>query len=156
MRTSPRQSPGHPGYPPEASFPHPSGPHGGQRHAGPAPTGAPPGQPPPGYGAPEVDEHAYARALYGDGGVHAGPGTGLGYADGGWAGTPYGGSHHGDPDTTARDLAGRAYRRALYGDPGRSAPPLEDPALGHPDPWYAAAGYGDDLPTMPAAGPDST
>jgi hypothetical protein len=159
MRTSPRQSPGHPGsgYPPEASFPDLSG-EAEPPHADPAPTGTPPGQPSAGYGAPEVDEHAYARALYGDGAVHAGPGTGLGYADAGWAGTPYG-SHHGDPDTTDPDLAAGAYRRALYGDPRRSAPPLEDPALGHPGGWYAPAGYGYGPPTMPAAGhagPDGT
>src|SRR5437773_138072 len=160
MRSSPRQSPRYPGSgePPE-SFPADlSGPDGGQPYAGPFPTGTPPDQQYAGYGRPEVDEEAYARALYGDGGVHAGPGTGLGYTDAGWAGTPYGGSHHRDPDTTDPDLAGSAYGRALYGDPGRSAPPLEDPALGHPDTAYAPAGYGYDPSTMAAAhaDPDST
>jgi hypothetical protein len=110
---------------------------------------------------PEVDDSAYARALYGDGGVHAGPGTGLGYTDAGWAGTPHGGTYYNDPDTTDPDLAGSAYSRAMYGDPGQAAPPREDPALGHPDMGYAPAGYGYgyDPSTMPAPGyadPDST
>ncbi|HEY2957229.1 MAG TPA: hypothetical protein VGM21_03320 [Actinomycetota bacterium] len=167
MRTSPRQSPGYPrsGYPPEASPADLPGPEGGRPYADPSPTGRPPGQQPAGYestagyAAPALDEQAYARALYGDGGVHAGPGTGLGYADAGWAANPYGGSYHGDPDTTDPDLASRAYGRALYGDPGRSAPPLEDPGLGHPGTWYGPAGHGYPPSAVPAAGhadPDGT
>jgi hypothetical protein len=163
MRTSPRQSPRYPGagLPPGASAPDVPGPEGEQLYAGPFPTGPPLDQQYAGYGTPEVDEEAYARALYGDGAdVHAGPGTGLGYTDANWAGAPYGGSYYSDPDTTDPDLAGSAYGRAMYGDPGRSAPPLEDPALGHPGMGYEAGyGYGDDPSAMPAPGyadPDAT
>jgi len=136
----------------------------GQRpYAEPVPNGTPLDQQYAGYGMPEVDDSAYARALYGDGGVHAGPGTGLGYTDASWAGAPYGGSYYGDPDTTDPDLASSAYGRAMYGDPGQAPPPLEDPALGHAGMGYGYAnagyGYGYDPATMPAPGyddPDAT
>src|SRR6266540_3955521 len=162
MRTSPRQYPGA-GLPPDASMPDVPGYEGQQLYAEPAPNGTPLDQQYAGYGTPEADDSAYARALYGDAGVHAGPGTGLGYTDANWAGAPYGGSYYSDPDTTDPDLAGSAYGRATYGDPGQAAPPLEDPALGHAGMGYGYAsagyGYGYDPSTMPAPGygdPDST
>jgi hypothetical protein len=162
MRTSPRQYPGA-GLPPDASMPDVPGYEGQQLYAEPAPNGTPLDQQYAGYGTPEADDSAYARALYGDAGVHAGPGTGLGYTDANWAGAPYGGSYYSDPDTTDPDLAGSAYGRAMYGDPGQAAPPLEDPALGHAGMGYGYAsagyGYGYDPSTMPAPGygdPDST
>jgi hypothetical protein len=166
MRTSPRQHPGA-GLPPGASMPDVPDYEGQRPYAEPAPNGTPLDQQYAGYGMPEVDDSAYAHALYGDGGVHAGPGTGLGYTDASWAGAPYGGSYYGDPDTTDPDLASSAYGRAMYGDPGQAAPPLEDPALGHAGMGYgyATAGYGYDYDygydpaTMPAPGygnPDAT
>jgi hypothetical protein len=162
MRTSPRQYPGA-GPPPGAPIPDASGYEGQPRYADPAPTGTPLDQQYASYGTPEVDDSAYARALYGDAGVHAGPGTGLGYTDADWAGAPYGGSSYSDPDTTDPDLAVGAYGRAMYGDPGQPAPPLEDPALGQAGMGYATAGYGygyDYEPSMMPApgygGPDST
>src|SRR6266540_3191798 len=144
MRTSPRQSPRYPGagLPPGTSAPDVPGHEGEQPYADPFFTGSPLDQQYAGYGTPELDEEAYARALYGNGAdVHTGPGTGLGYTDANWAGAPYGGSDYSDPDTTDPDLAGSAYGRAMYGDPGRSAPPLEDPALGYPGTGYEAPAY---------------
>jgi hypothetical protein len=163
MRTSPRQHPGA-GLPPGASMPDVPDYQGQPPYAEPVPNGTPLDQQYAGYGMPEVDDSAYARALYGDGGVHAGPGTGLGYTDAGWASAPYGGSaYYGDPDTTDPDLASSAYGRAMYGDPGQAAPPLEDPALGQAGMGYGYAtagyGYGYDPATMPAPGygdPDAT
>ena len=162
MRTSPRQYPGA-GLPPGASMPDVPDYEGQRPYAEPVPNGTPLDQQYAGYGMPEVDDSAYARALYGDGGVHAGPGTGLGYTDASWAGAPYGGSYYGDPDTTDPDLASSAYGRAMYGDPGQAPPPLEDPALGHAGMGYGYAnagyGYGYDPATMPAPGyddPDAT
>src|SRR6266508_4494509 len=115
MRTSPRQYPGA-GLPPDASMPDVPGYEGQQLYAEPAPNGTPLDQQYAGYGTPEADDSAYARALYGDAGVHAGPGTGLGYTDANWAGAPYGGSYYSDPDTTDPDLAGRPHGRAMYGE----------------------------------------
>jgi hypothetical protein len=164
MRTSPRQHPGA-GFPPGASMPDVPDYEGQRPYAEPVPNGTPLDQQYAGYGMPEVDDSAYARALYGDGGVHAGPGTGLGYTDASWAGAPYAEPYYGDPDATDPDLASSAYGRAMYGDPGQAAPPLEDPGLGHAGAGYGYAtdgygyGYGYDPATMPAPGygnPDAT
>ncbi|HEX6675843.1 MAG TPA: hypothetical protein VF486_12545 [Actinomycetes bacterium] len=162
MRTSPRQHPGA-GFPPGASMPDVPDYEGQRPYAEPVPNGTPLDQQYAGYGMPEVDDSAYARALYGDGGVHAGPGTGLGYTDASWASAPYAEPYYGDPDATDPDLASSAYGRAMYGDPGQAAPPLEDPGLGHAGTGYGHAtdgyGYGYDPATMPAPGygnPDAT
>jgi len=73
------------------------------------------------------DDSAYARALYGNQ-VHAGPGTGLGYADPypdpAHAQSLYRGAAHVDPDTTDPDLTDSAYARALHAQP---APPYDEP-----------------------------
>jgi hypothetical protein len=120
-----------------------------------------------GYETPLLDEEAYARALYGNGasgdGVHAGPGTGLGYTDAGWGRTQNGDPWYTDPDATDPDLASSAYARAMYGDPGQAAPPMEDPSLGRQGPWYdpspPASDFGYDPSVMPHpgyGGPDTT
>src|SRR5919197_1290925 len=124
MRTSPRQHPGA-GFPPGASMPDVPDYEGQRPYAEPVPNGTPLDQQYAGYGMPEVDDSAYARALYGDGGVHAGPGTGLGYTDAGWAGAPYGGSYYGD--------AGMGYGYAAAGY-GYGYDPATMPAPGYADP----------------------
>jgi hypothetical protein len=166
MRTSPRHSPRYPGAsdPPGPPFEDDGVLEGEQPYADQLPGGMPYDQRYAGYEAPEVDGSAYARALYGNGdGVHAGPGTGLGYTDSGWAGVPNGDPWYNDPDATDPDLASSAYARAMYGDPGQAAPPMEDPALGRPGPWYdpstPSGEFGYDPSVMPHPGylgPDST
>jgi cytochrome b561 len=168
MRTSPRHSPRYPDVNDPPGTPLPD--YGVRdrelpyRDSG----GAPYGQSyTPGYDTPLLDEAAYARALYGNGdsgygdGIHAGPGTGLGYADAGWGQAQNGVPWYTDPDATDPDLAGSAYARAMYG--GQAAPPMEDPALGHQGPWYdpssAAGGFGYDPSALPYpghGGPDAT
>jgi hypothetical protein len=151
MRTSPRQSGGYPG----ASVPPGTPLEGEQPYPDQFPGGAPFDQRYAGYQTPEVDEQAYARALYGNGdggdGVHAGPGTGLGYTDASWGRGPDGGPWYSDPDATDPDLAGSAYARAMYG--GQAAPPMEDPALGQPGPWYDSTSGGAEFGYDPSVTP---
>jgi hypothetical protein len=169
MRTSPRHSPRYPegNDPPGRPFPDAGAGEGELPYVDQFPGGASYDQRYAGHETPLLDEGAYARALYGNGGngdgVHAGPGTGLGYTAAGWERTQNGDPWYTDPDATDPDLAGSAYARASYGDPGQAAPPMEDPALGHQGTWYdhptrpGDVGYDPSVMPYPGyGGPDST
>jgi hypothetical protein len=155
MRTNPRHSPRYP----EANNPPGTPDDGAPPYGDRVPGGAPYDQRYAGYAGYEtpVDEGAYARALYGNGGngdgVHAGPGTGLGYTDAGWGQTQNGDPWYTDPDATDPELASLAYIRASYGDPGQAAPPMEDPALGYQGPWYDPSTPPGDVGYDPSAMP---
>jgi hypothetical protein len=179
MRTSPRHSPRYPeaNNPPGTPLPDDGVREGGLPYGDQVPGEAPyesydqpynqwnPGY--AGYETPLLDEAAYARALYGNGGdghgIHPGPGTGLGYTDTSWGRAQTDDPWYTDPDATDPNLSGAAYARAIYGEEGQAAPPMEDPALGQQRPWYdpsmPARDFGYDPSVMPPPGyrgPEST
>jgi len=94
------------------------------------------------------DDSAYARALYGNQ-VHAGPGTGLGYADPyadpAYAQALYRSPAH-DPDTTDPHLTDSAYARALHAQPVH---PYDEPGTDLARPVYGGTQYGGAQPTAP-------
>jgi hypothetical protein len=92
------------------------------------------------------DDSAYARALYGDQ-VHAGPGTGLGYADPyadpAYAQALYQGAAYVDPDVTDPNLTDSAYARALHAQPVH---PYDEPGTDPALPGYGGVEHGEPYP----------